>query len=60
MKTLFTAEAISKSGRSGTIQSPDLLLSVTLGNPLEKGIEKRGPSWGNTFAVTLTANQNEE
>jgi len=43
MKTLFTAEAISKGARSGTIQSPDGLLDVTLGNPLEKGIEKRGP-----------------
>jgi uncharacterized zinc-type alcohol dehydrogenase-like protein len=41
MKTLFTAEAISKGGRSGTIQPPDGLLDVTLGNPLEKGIGKR-------------------
>src|ERR1039458_6248237 len=44
MKTLFTAEAISKGGRSGTIQSPDRLLDFTLGNPLEKGAEKRGPN----------------
>ena len=44
MKTLFNAEAISKGGRSGTIQTSDLLLNVTLGNPLVKGIEKRGPS----------------
>jgi organic hydroperoxide reductase OsmC/OhrA len=44
MKTLFTAEAISKGGRSGTIQTPDRLLNVTLGNPLDKGAEKRGPS----------------
>jgi len=44
MKTLFTAEAISKGGRSGTVQSPDGLLSFTLGNPLEKGAEKRGPN----------------
>lgn len=35
MKTLFTAEAISRGGRSGTIQTPDGLLNVTLGNPLE-------------------------
>jgi hypothetical protein len=34
MKTLFTAEAISKGGRSGTIQTPDQLLNVTLGNAL--------------------------
>jgi len=44
MKTLFTAEAISKGGRSGTIQTPDRLLNVTLGNPLERGAEKRGPN----------------
>src|SRR4026207_10825 len=44
MKTLFTAEATSRGGRSGSVQSPDKLLNVTLGNPLEKGIEKRGPN----------------
>jgi len=44
MKTLFTADAVSKGGRSGAIETPDRLLNVTLGNPLEKGIEKRGPS----------------
>jgi hypothetical protein len=33
MKTLFTAEAISKGGRSGSIKSPDGLLNITLGNP---------------------------
>ena len=44
MKTLFTAEAVSKGGRSGTIQTPDPLLNVTLGNPLVKGAGKRGPS----------------
>jgi hypothetical protein len=27
MKTLFAAEAISKAGRSGTIQAPDGLLN---------------------------------
>src|ERR1017187_1071563 len=32
MRTLFTAEAISKGGRSGTIQTPAGLLDVTLGN----------------------------
>jgi hypothetical protein len=35
MKTLFTAEAISQGGRSGTLHSADCLLGVTLGNPLE-------------------------
>jgi hypothetical protein len=36
MKSLFRVEVISKGGRSGTIQTPDRLLNVTLGNPLEK------------------------
>lgn len=44
MKTLFTAEANSTGGRSGTIRTPDGLLDISLGNPLEKGIEHRGPS----------------
>ena len=44
MKTLFTAEAISKGARSGSISSPDGLLNVTLGNPLEPGAGKRGPN----------------
>ena len=55
MKTLFTAEAISKGGRSGTIQTPDRLLNVTLGNPLEKGAEKRGPNPELLFAGAYSA-----
>ena len=55
MKTLFTAEALSKGGRSGTIQAPDGLLNVTLGNPLEKGIEKRGPNPELLFAGAYSA-----
>ena len=55
MKTLFTAEAISKGGRSGTIQTPDRLLNVALGNPLEKGAEKRGPSPELLFAGAYSA-----
>ncbi len=55
MKTLFTAEAISKGGRSGTIQSPDRLLEVTLGNPLVPGAEKRGPSPELLFAGAYAA-----
>lgn len=55
MKTLFTAEAISKGGRSGSIQSPDQLLNVTLGNPLEKGAEKRGPNPELLFAGAYSA-----
>ena len=55
MKTLFTAEAISKGGRSGTIESPDRLLDVTLGNPLEKGTEKDGPNPELLFAGAYSA-----
>jgi osmotically inducible protein OsmC len=42
MKTLFTAEVVSKAGRSGTLKSPEGLLDITLGNPLEKGVESHG------------------
>ena len=55
MKTLFTAEAISKGARSGTVKSPDGLLDVTLGNPLEKGIEARGPNPELLFAGAYSA-----
>ena len=55
MKTLFTAEAISKGGRSGTIHTPDGLLDVTLGNPLQKGIERRGPNPELLFAGAYAA-----
>ena len=55
MKTLFTAEAISKGARSGTIQTPDGLLDVTLGNPLEKDLEKRGPNPEQLFAGAYSA-----
>ena len=55
MKTLFTAESISKGARSGTVQSPDQLLNVTLGNPLEKGLEKRGPNPELLFAGAYSA-----
>ena len=55
MKTLFTEEAISKGGRSGSIRTPGGLLNVTLGNPLEKGIEKRGPNPELLFAGAYSA-----
>jgi Ohr subfamily peroxiredoxin len=55
MKTLFTAEAISRGGRSGTIKTPDGLLDITLGNPLVKGIEKRGPNPELLFAGAYSA-----
>ena len=55
MKTLFTAEAISQGGRSGTIRTPDGLLDVTLGNPLKAGLEKRGPNPELLFAGAYSA-----
>ena len=55
MKTLFTTEAISKGGRSGTIQTPDHLLDLALGNPLERGVERRGPSPELLFAAAYSA-----
>jgi Ohr subfamily peroxiredoxin len=55
MKTLFTSEAISKGGRSGTVKSPDGLLDITLGNPLEAGIETRGPNPELLFAGAYAA-----
>lgn len=55
MKTLFTAEAISRGGRSGSIKTPDGMPIVTLGNPLEKGLEKRGPSPELLFAGAYSA-----
>lgn len=54
-KTLFTAEEISQGGRSGTLRSPDGLLDVTLGNPLVKGLEKRGPNPELLFAGAYSA-----
>jgi len=44
-----------KGGRSGTIQSPDGLLDVASGNPLEKGIERRGPNPELLFAAAYAA-----
>ena len=55
MKTLFTAEATSHGGRSGSIQSPDPSLNLLLGNPLEKGIEQRGPTPELLFAGAYAA-----
>ena len=55
MKTLFTSEAVSKGGRSGSVASPDGLLNTTLGNPLEPGIEKRGPTPELLFAAAYSA-----
>lgn len=55
MKTLFTTEAIFRGGRSGTINTPDGMPIATLGSPLEKGGEKRGPSPELVFAGAYSA-----
>ncbi len=55
MKTLFTSEVISKGARSGSLHSPSGLLDVNLGNPLEKGIETRGPNPETLFAGAYSA-----
>ncbi len=55
MKILLTAEAVSKTGRSGSIQTPDHLLDITLGNPLETGAANRGPSPELLFAGAYAA-----
>lgn len=55
MKILFTAEAVSIGGRSGSVRSPDGLLDVTLGNPLVEGAALRGPSPETLFAGAYAA-----
>ncbi len=55
MKTLFTAETTSRGGRSGTIETANRLLNITLGNPMEQGAEKRGPSPELLFAGAYSA-----
>ncbi len=55
MKTLFTAEVVCRGGRSGTLKSRDGLLDVVLGNPLESGLEKRGPNPEQLFAGAYAA-----
>jgi osmotically inducible protein OsmC len=55
MKTLFTAEAVSEGARSGSVSSPDGLLNFKLGNPLEPGLETRGPNPELLFAGAYSA-----
>jgi Ohr subfamily peroxiredoxin len=55
MKTLFTSEAESLGGRSGSVSSPDGLLNSTLGNPLDAGDEQRGPNPELFFAGAYAA-----
>lgn len=55
MKTLFTGESLSRGGRGGSVQTPDGMLNTDLGNPLEKGKEKRGPNPEQLFASAYAA-----
>jgi len=55
LKALITSDAVSKGGRSGTISDPDGLLSITLGNPLQTGQERRGPNPELLFAAAYSA-----
>lgn len=55
MKILFSSEAVSKGGRSGSVRAPNGLMNFTLGNPLEKGIETRGPTPELLFAGAYSA-----
>jgi Ohr subfamily peroxiredoxin len=59
MKTLITAEAVSKGGRSGTVKSPEGALDVTLGNPLERGVESHGLNPELMFAGAYAACYND-
>jgi Ohr subfamily peroxiredoxin len=55
MKTLFTGESLSRGGRSGSVRTPDGMLNTDLGNPLEPGLEKRGPNPEQLFASAYAA-----
>ncbi len=55
MKTLFVGESLSRGGRSGSVRTPDGLLNTELGNPLEKGLETRGPNPEQLFACAYAA-----
>lgn len=55
MKTLFTSDVLSRGARSGSVESADGLLRATLGNPLESGLEKRGPNPEHLFAGAYAA-----
>jgi Ohr subfamily peroxiredoxin len=55
MKSVIQSEAISTGGRSGSVESTDGLIKTQLGNPLEKGIERRGPNPEHFFAAAYSA-----
>lgn len=55
MKAVITSEAISTGGRSGAVETTDGVFKSQLGNPLEKGIERRGPNPEHLFAAAYAA-----
>ncbi len=55
MKKLFTSEVTAVGGRSGSVSAADSSLKFDLGNPLEAGIEKRGPNPETLFAAAYAA-----
>ena len=55
MKSVIKSEAISTGGRSGSVETTDGLIKTQLGNPLEKGIESRGPNPEHLFASAYAA-----
>ena len=55
MKSFIKSEAISTGGRSGAVETTDGLLKTQLGNPLEKGLERRGPNPEHLFASAYAA-----
>lgn len=55
MKILFTGESLSRGGRSGSVRTPDGQINTELGNPLEKGLERRGPNPEQFFASAYSA-----
>lgn len=55
MKTVLKAEATSLGGRSGSISSPDEVLDVQLGNPLDPSADQEGPNPELFFAAAYSA-----
>jgi osmotically inducible protein OsmC len=54
-KKLFTAEVSNTGGRSGSFTSKNGVLNGPLGNPLEKGSEKKGPNPEELFAAAYAS-----
>jgi lipoyl-dependent peroxiredoxin len=55
MKTVITSEAVSVGGRSGSVQSPDGMVKIDLGNPLDAALKRKGPNPEHLFAAAYAA-----